>query len=171
LRILGLPAALAVFLWPRPPAPVAWIASDGGGAAVVSNGLSVPLRPDAKQFAIDLWARRRGLKEPQNPDAAMRLHFDCDRRRCLPKADDPIRLAAWWTRRAPSGADMAHLCREADFVALRGDRFPPGCRAHVLTGADFARGGSVEIFRAGAGWRLLWANPLRGVRPWTSPQP
>ena len=169
LRLLGLPAALAVFLWPRPPAPVAWIASDAGGAAVVAHGVSVSLRPDAKQFAIDLWSRRRGLKEPPNPDAVMKTHFDCNRRRCLPKADDPIRLAAWWTRRAPSDADMARLCQDADFVVLRGAEVPPGCGAHVLTGTDFARGGSVEIFKASGGWRLVWANPSRGVRPWTRP--
>ena len=168
LRILGLPAALAVMIWPRPPAPVAWIASDAGGAAVVSHGAAASLRPDAKQFAYDLWARRRGLTQPQNPDAAMKAHFDCNRRRCLPKADDPLRLAAWWTRRTPSVADMEHLCRDADFVLLRGDEIPTGCAAHVLTGADFARGGSVEIYRAGAGWRLNWANPQRGDRPWTA---
>ena len=174
LRILGLPAALAVMIWPRPPAPVAWIASDAGGAAVVSRGVAASLRPEAKQFAYDLWARRRGLKQPQNPDAAMKAHFDCNRRRCLPKADDPLRLAAWWTRRTPSDADMDHLCRDADFVLLRGDQVPPGCAAHVLTGTDFARGGSVEIYRAASGWRLHWANPSRGVRPWThaqSPRP
>jgi competence protein ComEC len=171
LRLLGVPAALAVLIWPRPPAPVAWIASDAGGAAVVSSGVAASLRPDAKQFAYDLWARRRGLKEPQNPDAAMKAHFDCNRRRCLPKAADPIRMAAWWTRRTPSDADMSQLCRDADFVVLRGDKVPGGCAAQVLTGADFARGGSVEIFRAGTGWRLGWANPMRGVRPWTAPAP
>ncbi|HEY5412866.1 MAG TPA: ComEC/Rec2 family competence protein [Caulobacteraceae bacterium] len=168
LRLLGLPAALAVLVWPRPPAPVAWIASDAGGAAVVSRGVAASLRPEAKQFGYDLWARRRGLKQPANPDAVMKAHFDCSRRRCLPKADDPMRLAAWWTRRAPSAEDMDQLCRDADFVILRGDRAPPGCTARVLTGADFARGGSVEIYRAGAGWRLEWANPHRGQRPWTA---
>ena len=58
LRLLGVPAALAVLLWPRPPAPVAWIASDGGAAAVAEHGQVILLRPDAKQFASDLWARR-----------------------------------------------------------------------------------------------------------------
>ena len=169
LRLLGVPAALAVLLWPRPPAPVAWIASDAGGAAVVSQGVSVALRPEAKQFAADLWARRRGLKQPANPDAVARAHFDCNRTRCLPKPGDPIRLSAWWTRRKPHAGDVDHLCQGADFVILRGDVLPEGCGAHVLTGADFARGGSVEIFRAGRGWRLEWANPIRGVRPWTTP--
>jgi len=169
LRLLGAPALLAVLLWPRPPGPVAWIASDAGGAAVVSRGQAISLRPDAKQFDVDLWARRRGLKEPANPDAVMKAHFDCNRRRCLPKTEDPIRLAAWWTRRRPGAADVDHLCRDTDFVVLRGDQVPDDCGAHVLTGADFARGGSVEIYRAGAGWRLVWANPLRGVRPWTAP--
>ncbi len=170
LRLLGLPAALAVLIWPRPPAPVAWAASDAGGAAVVSGRQAVTLRPEAKQFAFDLWARRRGLVEPQNPDAVMKAHFDCNRRRCLPKVADSPRLAAWWTRRTPSDADIQHLCDDADVVVLRGEVAPPGCgRALVLTGRDFARGGSVEIYRASSGWRLVWANPLRGVRPWTTP--
>ena len=154
---------------PQPPAPVAWIASDAGGAAVVSNGVAASLRPDAKQFGYDLWARRRGLKQPANPDAVMKAHFDCNRRRCLPRAPDAMRLAAWGTRRTPSDEDMAQLCQGADVVVLRGDKVPGGCTARVLTGADFARGGSVEIYRAGGGWRLLWANPMRGVRPWTAP--
>lgn len=170
LRLLGVPAALAVLLWPRPPAPVAWISSDGGGAAVVQGRQVVLLRPDAKKFDVDLWTRRRGLTEPQNPDAVMKAHFDCNRRRCLPRADDSPRLAAWWTRRTPSDADMDHLCDGADIVVLRGETSPGGCgRARVITGADFARGGSVEIYRARSGWRFEWANPLRGQRPWTAP--
>ena len=32
LRLVGLPAALAVSLWPRPEPPAAWVASDGGAA-------------------------------------------------------------------------------------------------------------------------------------------
>jgi competence protein ComEC len=38
----------------------------------------------------------------------------------------------------------------------------------VLTGADFAEGGSAELFRQPDGsWKALWANKLRGRRPWT----
>lgn len=170
--IVGVPAALAVLIWPRPPAPVAWIASDAGGAAIVSGRQAVWLRPDAKLFDADLWARRRGLVEPQNPDAVMKTYFDCSRRRCLPKMDDHVRLAAWWTRRTPSVADMEHLCDGTDIIVLRGDHMPFACPgALLLTGSQFARGGSVEIYRASGGWRLQWANPLRGVRPWTAPPP
>lgn len=170
LRLLALPAAMAVLIWPRPPTPVAWVAADAGGAAVAAGRQAVWLRPEAKTFDADLWSRRRGLIEPQNPEAVMKSHFDCDHRRCLPKSDDPVRLAAWWTRRTPSAADMARLCDGADIVVLRGDAMPFACRdALMLTGSDFARGGSVEIYRAASGWRLLWANPLRGIRPWTGP--
>jgi competence protein ComEC len=38
----------------------------------------------------------------------------------------------------------------------------------VLTGPDFARGGSAELYRAGRkGWKVIWAQDLRGHRPWT----
>jgi competence protein ComEC len=38
----------------------------------------------------------------------------------------------------------------------------------VLTGADFRRGGAAELYRDGPGrWRVVWAQDLRGRRPWT----
>jgi len=38
----------------------------------------------------------------------------------------------------------------------------------VLTGADFARGGSAELWRGpGGSWRVLWAQDVRGRRPWS----
>ncbi len=168
LRWLGIPAALAVTLWPRPPAPVAWIASDGGAAAVVADGTAVFLRPDAKKFASDLWARRRGLFEPQDPDAALQGRFDCSRRRCLPLGGDRPRVAAWWTRREPSEEDLEALCASADIVVFRGTaRAGPCGSARVVTGADLARGGSTEVYRASTGWTFTWANDVRGARPWT----
>jgi competence protein ComEC len=169
LRWLGVPLALAVLICPRPPAPDAWIASDGGGAAVSDRGEAILLRPDAKRFASDLWARRRGLTEPKDADAALAGRFDCNRRRCLPLSDTGVRLAGWWTRRTPSAADMEQLC-DADIVVLRGEHAPFRCqRALTLSGSDFARGGSVEIWRMAGGWRLDWANDQRGARPWTGP--
>jgi competence protein ComEC len=171
LRWLGAPAALAVLLWPRPPAPVAWIASDGGGAAVAAHSQAIPLRPDAKQFAYDLWARRRGLAEPKDAQAAVDANYDCNRRRCLPTSDLSPRLAAWWTRRRPSETDLDRLCDGADIVVLRGERPPGACPgALMLAGPDFRRGGSAEIFRTEGGWRLSWANDSRGDRPWTAPR-
>lgn len=167
IRWLGLPAALAVALWPRPEPPAAWIASDGGAAAVRASGQAVFLRPDAKQFAAELWARRRGLAEPQDLEAARDARFDCDRRSCLPLTADTPRLAAWWTRRAPTDRDWAALCAGSDIVVVRGARPAAPCPALVLAGPDFARGGSAEIYRAGPGWRVVWANTSRGARPWT----
>ena len=168
LRWLALPAALAVSIWPRPAPPVAWIASDGGAAAIVDRDAAVFLRPDAKHFASDLWAKRRGLSEPKDADAENARHFDCNRLRCFPTAADPLRLAAWWTRRRPKDDDLARLCDGADLVILKADIPPPACNgARVLTPADLDRGGSAEIYRAGAGWRFVWANDLRGARPWT----
>jgi competence protein ComEC len=169
LRWLGAPLAMAVLLWPRPPTPAVWVASDGGAAAIADHGQAVLLRPDAKQFAAGLWARRRGLAEPKDAAAALGGRFDCNRRRCLPIGTANPRLAGWWTRRTPSDDEMASLC-DADIVVLRGDRAPGGCPgALLLKGADFRRGGSVEIYRAAGGWRLDWANDQRGVRPWTGP--
>ena len=169
LRWLGLPAALAVSLWPRPEAPVAWIASDGGAAAVVDKGAAMFLRPDAKAFASDLWARRRGLVQPADPAAALAGRYDCDRSRCLPLGQAPPRLAAWWTRRNPPADDVEALCGgSVDIAVFRRDAAPEGCSAGaVLTGADFTRGGSVEVYRAAKGWSFTWANDVRGARPWT----
>ena len=168
LRWLALPAALAVSLWPRPALPVAWIASDGGAAALVDRGTAVWLRPDAKRFASDLWAKRRGLGQPKDGEAVMAAHFDCNRMRCFPTAPDSPRIAGWWTRRRPSEDDLARLCDGADILILKADIARPACGpARVLTPADFDRGGSTEIYRAGRNWRFVWANDLRGARPWT----
>ena len=54
-------------------------------------------------------------------------------------------------------------------VILRNDFRPDACPAPlVLTGVDFAKGGSVELYRQAAGrWRAVWAQELRGRRPWT----
>jgi competence protein ComEC len=39
----------------------------------------------------------------------------------------------------------------------------------VLSARDFERGGSAEFYRQPSGrWRVVWAQPLRGDRPWTA---
>jgi competence protein ComEC len=170
LRWAFAPLALAVSLWPRPDPPIAWISSDGAQAAIVQGeDVAVFLKPGAKKFASDLWAKRRGLSEPANGQTLTDERFDCNRTRCLPKAAADPRLAAWWTRRRPSDDALAGLCAGADLVILKADVDPGGCNgAKVLTADDFNRGGSVEVYQQRAGWRFVWANGLRGERPWTS---
>jgi len=37
----------------------------------------------------------------------------------------------------------------------------------VLSQRDFERGGSAELWRRDGEWRIVWAQDLRGRRPWT----
>ncbi|WP_233243113.1 MULTISPECIES: ComEC/Rec2 family competence protein [unclassified Caulobacter] len=165
VRWLGLPLALAVALWPRPEPPDAWIAADGSAAAVRVGKQAVALRPEARRFGIELWARRRGLAlEPGT-------EFDCNARSCRPGAATPVRLALSWTRRSPEGAELERLCLAAEVVVLRGATprvLPESCRSRVLlTAEDFRQGGATELYRRHGTWWIVWAQPLRGHRPWT----
>ena len=169
LRWLGLPLALSVTLWPRPAAPDLWIADDGAAAVVRDGQQALMMRPIARVFAADLWSRRRGLTVV---DGSSR--FDCNRQRCLVDGATPVRVAGWWTRRMPTAAQQALLCRNAELVVLRATTAltAEACRGvRALSGADFQRGGSAELFRQGAGWRIVWAQDLRGDRPWTHRPP
>lgn len=167
LRWLGLPMALAVWLCPRPPAPDVWIAADGSAVAVRRSDEAILLRPDAKLFAAELWARRRGLT-PDEDLAARDAAYDCDRWSCAPRrgAADPA-VAAIFTRRATTIERKQPLfCEWAEVVIVRGDAAP--CpQTLTLTRADFARGGSTELYRTESGWKIVWAQDLRGQRPWT----
>jgi competence protein ComEC len=164
LRWLGVPFALCVALWPRPPAPDAWVADDGAAAVIRSDRQALALRPDARAFAADLWSRRRGLVLADGSG-----RFDCNRNRCFVQDPVPVRLAGWWTRRRLTPAQAAQLCNGAEVVVVRGEGPQPGACAHalVLGGPDFDRGGSAELFRTPHGWRIVWAQDLRGRRPWT----
>ncbi|MDP3856013.1 ComEC/Rec2 family competence protein [Phenylobacterium sp.] len=168
LRWVGLPFALAVALYPRPPAPDLWISADGSTAAVRSGGDAILFRPDAKLFAAELWARRRGLEIAEDGLAIRDRSYDCDRWSCAPRqgARTP-RVAAIMTRR-PSTIDrkLPVFCDWAEVVVVRGEA--QACpNALTLTQADFARGGSAELYREPSGWRIVWAQDLRGQRPWT----
>lgn len=170
LRWLGLPLALAVALYPRPPAPDAWIAADGSTVAVRDGGEAILFRPDAKLFAAELWARRRGLSVPEDGLATREASFDCDRWSCAPRAGAAVpRVAAIMTRRDSTiERKLPLFCDWAEVVVVRGEAAP--CpKALTLTQADFARGGSAELYRTDAGWRVVWAQDLRGQRPWTGP--
>jgi len=168
LRWAGLPFTLAILWAPRPPAPEAWISADGAAVAVREGKDAVLLRPDVKLFGAELWSRRRGLT-PLETEADRDARFDCDHWSCAPGPRAPIRLAAAWNLRRPlKEGRLEALCAGADIVVLRNDFRPESCAAPlVLTGDDFARGGSAELHRNGAGWRIVWAQDARGRRPWT----
>jgi competence protein ComEC len=165
LRWIGAPMALSIALWPRPEPPHAWIAADGATAAVRSGEAAVLLRTDAKRFGAELWARRRGL-EP----AAWSL-YACERRVCAPAPGAPVRLALTWSRKTPDAQTLSGLCASAEVVVVRAaapERIPPLCAETVLlTAEDFAKGGAAELYRRPDGWRIAWAQPLRGDRPWS----
>jgi competence protein ComEC len=170
LRLIGLPLALAVNLWPRPPAPDLWVAPGAANAAILAEGRPVALRPEASQFATQLWMRRWGFEPPAGPDPAHDRLFDCDRRSCAPAANAPVRLALWAGRQPPKAEAFARLCASAEVLVLRSPLGPgQACPAATLfTQDDFDRGGSVEMWREGDRWRLRWAATERGQRPWTA---
>ncbi len=170
LRWVGLPMALAVQLVPKPAAPDVWAAADGAAVAVRSGHDAILMRPDVKLFGAELWARRRGLT-PLETDAARDKAFVCDHWSCSPGPTAPLRVAAAWNvKRALKPGRLEELCGSAELVILRNDFRPETCPAAslVLTGQDFDRGGSAELYRTAPGrWRVVWAQDLRGRRPWT----
>lgn len=170
LRWLGLPFACAVMIWPRPPAPDLWIGDAATNAAYVEDGRAVAVRPRVRLYAVDQWSRRRGLDWTGRSVQG----WTCRRTSCAPDADaaspadSPVAL--WWGRSSPNEAQLTALCEAAPVVAVRAvvASTPPACADRlVLDGADFARGGAVELWRDGAGWRGLWAADVRGLRPWS----
>ncbi|MBU2134901.1 MAG: competence protein ComEC, partial [Alphaproteobacteria bacterium] len=95
--------------------------------------------------------------------------FTCDRWTCRPLEGAPVSIAAYWSRRAPDADTLAVLCASAELVIVR-PALPPGaCPGRImLSGDDFAQGGSVELGRGRDGvWRAQWAQDLRGRRPWS----
>jgi competence protein ComEC len=172
LRWLGLPFAFAVSLAPRPPSPDLWVSADASAVAVREGSQAILYRTDVKLFAAQVWARRRGLEQPANPLAARDESYDCDRWSCAPRANiDAPRVAAVWTRRTSTiDKKLPVFCTWAEVIIIRGDADPAACpRALVLTARDFERGGSAEFYRQSEGrWRVIWAQPLRGDRPWTA---
>jgi len=166
-RLLGVPLALAVLIWPRPPVPDAWIASDGTAAVVRDGREGIALRDNAKAFAVDIWSRRRGLTPAHRFGAEP---YICGRFQCIPGVNPPLRLATWWGTRPPATDKLELLCRSAEVVTVRAtvSRLPAACEGKLLLdGVDFARGGSLELWRTSGRWLGQWSTPLRGDRPWT----
>ncbi|MEN5114505.1 ComEC/Rec2 family competence protein [Brevundimonas diminuta] len=165
-RWVGLPFAAAVLIWPRPAPPDVWIGDGGANAAYRQGEQAVVMRPAVRQFASDLWSRRRGLEAVGRPGEG----WTCKRSFCAPE-DREGALALWWGKAAPGAEEMDQMCRNAEVISVRAvvAALPPSCEGRlVLDGADHARGGSVELWRDEAGgWRALWTAEVRGRRPWS----
>ncbi len=168
LRWLGLPFACAVLVWPRASTPTVWIGDEGANAAFSAGSEAVVLRPGVRDFASDLWSRRRGLTPVPRSDEG----WMCQRYGCSP-SDARAPLALWWGNQPPDPDTLAALCRAAPLVSVRAEVavLPPDCADRlVLDAVDFARGGAVELWRTPSGWRAVWTAEARGDRPW-SPAP
>ena len=164
LRWIGLPMACAVLVWPRPPAPDLWVGEGGAQGAWAGAGVAHVVRPGVRQFSVDVWSRRRGLRAEPRPEEG----WTCGRTDCRPERRAPG-PALLWGRRAPTPAQLTQACESAEVVAVRAviPRLPPECAGRlVLDGRDFADRGAVELWRGGDGWRALWVADLRGDRPW-----
>jgi competence protein ComEC len=107
LRWLGLPAAFAVLLWPRPEPPGVWIADGGANAAVVQDGAAHLMLPEVRLFAVELWSRRRGLV------LAEKSAFVCGRQSCRSAPDAPGPTVALWRWRKPPSARRRRRCAKA----------------------------------------------------------
>lgn len=170
LRWLGLPFAAAVMIWPRAPVPDLWIGDGGTNAAFHRGAESVVIRPGVREFAADLWSRRRGL-EMVGRDAE---GWSCDRFSCRPETVGAGPIALWWGKRVPNADQIDTLCQSAEIVSIRAtvSDLPASCQGRlILDGVDFARGGAVELWRIenanGPRWRAVWTSDVRGDRPWS----
>ncbi len=164
LRWIGLPLAMAVMLWPRPPAPDLWIGDGGTNGAWRVEREAVVMRTGVRAFAADLWSRRRGLALAERPAEG----WVYGRFSCAPEAEGP--LAMWWGRRAPSDEQLTAMCATSAVVSVRAEvtRIPAACEGRlVMDGVDYAQGGAVELWREGSGWRAVWTSQVRGDRPWS----
>ena len=124
-----------------------------------------------RPYATQLWAQRRGFVLPPDQTKASAARFDCDRKHCTPKAGAAPAMGAWWSTRTPHPEDMDLVCAASAVVVLRADAAPPAsCGGKlVLVRGAFIAGGAVEIYATPRGWRLLWAQSMRGDRPWSRP--
>ncbi len=169
LRWLGLPLAAAILVWPRAPTPDLWIGDGGTNAAFHREKEAVVVRPGVREFAVDLWSRRRGLTMTDRPETG----WACERFSCRPEAEQVGPVAIWWGRKAPGPAQMEALCRAAPVISVRAvlTSIPSACQERlVLDAIDFARGGAIELWRVSPSetdrWRAVWTADVRGDRPW-----
>ena len=169
LRWLGLPLAMAVMVWPRAPTPDLWIGDGGTQAAFVLDSKAVVTRPGVRQFAVDVWTRRRGVEPVERPTEG----WTCTRFSCAPVIPEAGPVAVWWGKKAPSSDQLGSLCTAAEVVSVRASvsELPAACADRlVLDGTDYVRGGAIELWRdpaSASGWRGVWTADVRGDRPWS----
>ena len=128
-------------------------------------------RPGVRQFAVDVWSRRRGLTPAERATEG----WACTRYSCAPAEPGAGPLAMWWGRREPSPEQIDALCRSAPVISVRATLrdLPASCEGRlVLDGTDYTRGGAVELWRASEPtanrWRAVWSADVRGDRPWSA---
>ncbi len=164
LRLLGLPLACAVLLWPRETPPDIWIGDSATNAAWVSGDQATVFRP-VRAFSSEIWAQRWDLELVPRDKAA----WKCGRTHCAAlEATAPVAL--WWGRASPAADKLSQMCLTAEVVAVRAvvHQLPQECANRlVLDGQDFAERGAVELWREGEGWRARWVRDARGIRPWS----
>jgi competence protein ComEC len=169
LRWIGAPLAFAVILWPRPAPPVAWIANDGNGAAIVHDGAMIVMKPRLSSYATDQWSARRGIRHSTDEEAARDALFDCDRKGCAPRPGTFPAIGSWWSTRPPPPGRIEALCAVSQIVTTRAAIDPPPkCAGKLLLTPDsFAENGATEVFADHGKLRLSFAESIRGHRPWT----
>ena len=76
-----------------------------------------------------------------------------------------MRLFGWWTKRGRQPELLKWLCRSSDLLVMTTDvDLPASCQGgHVLIRANFEKGEEADVYKDD---RIVWAQPLRGVRPW-----
>jgi len=155
----------AVLIWPRDPTPTVWIGDGGTNAAYSDAGKAVVVRPGVREFATDLWSRRRGLTMVERAKEG----WVCERYSCAP-ASGNAPIAVWWGKTAPETEVLAALCASAPLVSVRAtvSALPDACTNRlVLDGVDYTRGGAIELWRTPQGWRAVWSSDARSDRPWS----
>jgi competence protein ComEC len=168
LRWIGVPMAAAVALWPRPAPPVAWIAADGNDAAIVVQGQEVALKPDKRAYATQLWAQRRGFPLPADATAAQQATFSCDRKQCADGRDRARAGGLVEHAGAEAGTNRSALRRRANSGHASGDRSAASLRPRAdPRAAGLCRRRRGRDLPGPRGWRVSWAQPIRGQRPWT----
>ncbi|WP_242913621.1 ComEC/Rec2 family competence protein [Brevundimonas pishanensis] len=164
LRLLGLPMACAVLLWPRPEPPSIWIGEAATNAAWVEGQQATVFR-HVRAFASQIWAQRWNLEVQQRDKS----DWTCGRTHCH-QSEGIALIALWWGRAVPATDKLEAMCMAAEVVAVRSvvADLPAACSNRlVLDGHDFAEGGAVQLWRDPSGWRAKWVRDTRGVRPWS----